>query len=84
MVFDQIGSPTYAGDLAGAVVRIVASSARINPATKGKNWEENIYHYSNEGVCSWYDLAYETIKLAGKDGQKVLKICANAKSSRYK
>lgn len=67
VVFDQIGSPTYAGDLAGAVVRIVASSARINPCDEEeKNWEENIYHYSNEGVCSWYDLAYETIKLAGK------------------
>ncbi len=47
VVFDQAGSPTYAQDLADAIVAIVES---------GKfEGNEGIYHYSNEGVCSWYD-----------------------------
>lgn len=47
VVFDQAGSPTYAQDLADAIVVIVES---------GKfEGNEGIYHYSNEGVCSWYD-----------------------------
>jgi len=48
VVFDQIGSPTYARDLAQAIVDILP---QIKPGMKG------IYHYSNEGVCSWYDFA---------------------------
>lgn len=47
VVFDQTGTPTYAGDLAKAIVDIVA-----NRKFEGN---EGIYHYSNEGVCSWYD-----------------------------
>ena len=43
VVFDQVGTPTYAYDLAQAIVTILA-----NPKT-------GIYHYSNEGVCSWFD-----------------------------
>lgn len=43
VVFDQVGTPTYAWDLAGAIV-----AALGNPVV-------GIYHYSNEGVCSWYD-----------------------------
>ena len=43
VVFDQVGTPTYAWDLAGAIV-----AALNNPVV-------GIYHYSNEGVCSWYD-----------------------------
>ena len=43
VVFDQVGTPTYAGDLANAIVTI------LNKPVEG------IYHYSNEGVCSWYD-----------------------------
>jgi dTDP-4-dehydrorhamnose reductase len=45
VIFDQVGTPTYAGDLAVAVMQIVS---------KGK-WESGIYHFSNEGVASWYD-----------------------------
>ena len=47
VVFDQVGTPTYALDLANAIYDIV----------NGRKYEENtgIYHYSNEGVCSWYD-----------------------------
>ena len=47
VVFDQVGTPTYALDLANAIYDIV----------NGRMYEKNtgIYHYSNEGVCSWYD-----------------------------
>ncbi|WP_286883869.1 MULTISPECIES: dTDP-4-dehydrorhamnose reductase [Sphingobacterium] len=47
VINDQIGSPTYAKDLALAIVKIVDSS----------EWEGGIYHYSNEGEISWYDFA---------------------------
>lgn len=49
VVFDQIGTPTYAADLAKTILEIAEKSKE----TKGKE----IYHYSNEGVCSWYDFA---------------------------
>ncbi|MNJ96915.1 dTDP-4-dehydrorhamnose reductase [compost metagenome] len=47
VINDQIGSPTYAKDLASAIVKIVDSS----------EWEGGIYHYSNEGEISWYEFA---------------------------
>lgn len=47
VINDQIGSPTYAKDLASVIVKIVDSS----------EWEGGIYHYSNEGEISWYDFA---------------------------
>lgn len=56
VVADQIGSPTFAGDLAQAIVTILP---QMNEANKG------IYHYTNEGVCSWYDFATEIMKLSG-------------------
>lgn len=49
VVYDQIGAPTSARDLADAIVSILFS----------KKWTGGIYHYSNEGVCSWYDVARE-------------------------
>lgn len=54
VVFDQIGTPTYARDLARAIQHIVGSG--IVPG---------IYHYSNEGVCSWYDFTKAIFDLAG-------------------
>lgn len=48
VVFDQIGTPTYAGDLAKAIVDILPQM---------KKGMKEIYHFSNEGVCSWYDFA---------------------------
>ncbi len=47
VVFDQVGTPTYAYDLAKAIFDIIESRKY-----EGKT---GIYHYSNEGVCSWYD-----------------------------
>lgn len=57
-VFDQIGTPTYAGDLAGAVMAVVTADEK-NAYVPG------IYHYSNEGVCSWYDFTIKILELAG-------------------
>lgn len=59
VVSDQVGSPTYAGDLAAAIVAIMYNEERIE--------HEGIYHYSNEGVCSWYDFAAEIVRLSGKE-----------------
>lgn len=56
VVFDQAGTPTYAGDLARAIYDIVE-----NNKYSGNN---GIYHFSNEGVCSWYDFAREISELA--------------------
>ncbi len=57
VVFDQCGTPTYAGDLAEAIFNIVE-----NRKFEGNN---GIYHYSNEGVCSWYDFTQIIAKTAG-------------------
>lgn len=51
VVFDQVGTPTYAHDLAIAILHIVKQSISDNRFIPG------IYHFSNEGVCSWYDFA---------------------------
>ena len=56
VVFDQIGTPTYAADLARAIVDLLP---QIKDGTK------ETYHFSNEGVCSWYDFAREIMKLSG-------------------
>ena len=57
VVFDQCGTPTYAGDLADAIFDIV----------ENRKYEGNsgIYHFSNEGVCSWYDFTIKIAELAG-------------------
>jgi len=56
VVFDQAGSPTYAADLADAIIAILP---QIRPGTK------EIYHYSNEGVASWYDFAVAIMAESG-------------------
>ncbi|MGA2406481.1 MAG: dTDP-4-dehydrorhamnose reductase [Bacteroidales bacterium] len=60
VVFDQTGTPTYAADLAGAIMSIVSGVIRNQIALNA-----GIYNYSNEGVCTWYDFASEIIKEAG-------------------
>lgn len=59
VLFDQIGTPTYAEDLATAVLSIVDYSEK--QGIKG-----GIYHFSNEGVCSWYDFAWEIMNYSHK------------------
>lgn len=60
VVFDQTGTPTYAQDLADAIHHIIE-----NRRFEGN---EGIYHYSNEGVCSWFDLTKTIAEIAGNSG----------------
>jgi dTDP-4-dehydrorhamnose reductase len=60
VVFDQTGTPTYAADLAEAIMNIVSGVIRNQMAMNS-----GIYNYSNEGVCTWYDFASEIIREAG-------------------
>ena len=54
VVFDQTGTPTYAGDLAAAILTIIEKPV------------EGIYHFSNEGVCSWYDFTKMIAEYSGQ------------------
>jgi dTDP-4-dehydrorhamnose reductase len=56
VVNDQIGSPTWAGDFAMAVISLIGYSDKVPGGT---------YHFVNTGICSWYDFALEIMKLAG-------------------
>lgn len=57
VVSDQIGTPTYAGDLARAIHSVI----------RHENWQPGIYHFTNEGVASWYDFTKAIFEIAGKD-----------------
>ena len=59
VIFDQVGTPTYARDLAKAILEIIQHTSS-NPQNS-----VGIYHYSNEGVCSWYDFARAIFELSG-------------------
>tara|TARA_R110002050_G_scaffold57423_3_gene128970 strand:+ start:109649 stop:110548 length:900 start_codon:yes stop_codon:yes gene_type:complete len=59
VIFDQIGTPTYAKDLAKAIMSIIQS-----PAFNQENFKTSIVHFSNEGVASWYDFAQTIFELA--------------------
>jgi dTDP-4-dehydrorhamnose reductase len=60
VVFDQTGTPTYAGDLAAAIMHIVSGVIRNQFVLNA-----GLYNYSNEGACTWYDFAVEIIREAG-------------------
>lgn len=55
VIFDQVGTPTYAADLADTLLQIISVDKFV----------PGIYHYSNEGVCSWYDFTISIHKMAG-------------------
>lgn len=59
VVYDQVGTPTYAADLAAAIFDIVEGNKALG--------NDGIYHFSNEGVCSWYDFAKEIARQAGNN-----------------
>lgn len=59
VVFDQVGTPTYAADLANAIWEIITS----------KNTDYGVYHFSNEGVCSWYDFTTAIFRLTNTNCQ---------------
>lgn len=58
VVFDQIGTPTYAYDLAEAVAKIIFA----------RQWMPGIYHFTDEGACSWYDFTKAIHRIAGIEG----------------
>jgi len=62
VVFDQIGTPTYAADLAETILKIIPGYKRNEPS---------IFNYSNEGTASWYDFAIEIMKITGLDCQVI-------------
>lgn len=59
VVFDQVGTPTYAHDLAKAIIKIIDYAN-----SKKGDYIPGIYNFSNEGVCSWYDFAVSIVKYA--------------------
>lgn len=67
VIFDQIGTPTYAMDLAAVILKIVKEDIQAY----------GLYHYSNEGVASWYDFAKAVFEFADID-MKVLPVASSA------
>ena len=67
VVFDQVGTPTYALDLAKAIFAIVGDY--VQESVNYNQWasysKNGIYHYSNEGVCSWFDFTKMIAEIAG-------------------
>ena len=55
VIFDQVGTPTYAADLAQAIIAVICADV----------WHTGTYHFSNEGVCSWYDFTKMIHQIAG-------------------
>ena len=62
VIFDQVGTPTYARDLAKTCLEILCENTSENISENG-----SLYHYSNEGVASWYDFAISIMELGGKN-----------------
>ncbi|MBR6465358.1 MAG: dTDP-4-dehydrorhamnose reductase [Bacteroidales bacterium] len=63
VVFDQVGTPTYAGDLAAVVYRIAVEMA----CGDFRKVDNGIYNFTDEGVCSWYDFATSIAELSGSE-----------------
>lgn len=78
VVFDQAGSPTYAADLASAILEIISGIIQNR-----HNFIPGIFNYSNEGVCSWYDIANEIVIAAGSEC-KVIPVRSSAYPSKVK
>ncbi len=62
VVNDQIGTPTYAADLAAAILEIITGISANPDSSNG-----GVYHYSNTGLCSWYEFALKIKELKGLD-----------------
>lgn len=76
VVFDQVGTPTYAGDLANAIFTIIESGEYNN--------HDGIYNYANEGVCSWYDFTKEIARQSGHNDCNILPCHSNEYPSPVK
>lgn len=64
VVFDQVGTPTYAGDLARVICNIIDN--------ENMRSLEGVYHFTDEGVCSWYDFAVEIARQTGMQSCKIV------------
>ena len=72
VVYDQIGTPTYAGDLAYAILII------IEKFTERNIWKSGVFHYSDLGVCSWFDFAKKIMDIYYKTHKtKILPVLSN-------
>ena len=68
VVFDQVGTPTYAYDLAQAIITILEHYKKESLTMNNEPFPQNgIYHFSNEGVCSWYDFTKMIAEYAGNN-----------------
>lgn len=76
VVFDQVGTPTYAGDLAKAVFTIIESGDYLR--------HDGIFNYANEGVCSWYDFTKEISRQSGHTACHILPCHSNEYPSPVK
>ena len=76
VVFDQVGTPTYAGDLAKAVFNIIENGDYAR--------HEGIFNYANEGVCSWYDFTKEIARQSGHTACRIMPCHSNEYPSPVK
>ncbi|MBP5546229.1 MAG: dTDP-4-dehydrorhamnose reductase [Bacteroidales bacterium] len=76
VVFDQVGTPTYAGDLAKAVFTIIENGDYLR--------HEGIFNFANEGVCSWYDFTKEIARQSGHTACRILPCHSNEYPSPVK
>ena len=76
VVFDQVGTPTYAGDLAKAVFSIIENGDYLQ--------HEGIFNFANEGVCSWYDFTKEIARQSGHTACRILPCHSNEYPSPVK
>ncbi len=76
VVFDQVGTPTYAGDLAKGVFTIIESGDYLQ--------HEGIFNFANEGVCSWYDFTKEIARQSGHTACRILPCHSNEYPSPVK
>ena len=72
VVDDQIGTPTYALDLASAISSVLSDYSRHSENTDGVYPHSGIYHYSNEGACSWYEFAKKIAEYYGTEACEIL------------
>jgi dTDP-4-dehydrorhamnose reductase len=78
VVFDQAGSPTYAADLAAAIMEVISGVIQNR-----HQFVPGIFNYSNEGICSWFDLATEIAAAAGS-ACNVIPVRSSAYPSKVK